>query len=105
MDKTIAISHAVEKEVLAKIKDSDKVTTIYNAVDLTRFSLTTKQFDPHNVILGNVARFYPAKKGQDILIDVTKELKKNSSLNIKCLFAGAVAQNQNQEEIFNDINQ
>ena len=102
MDKIIAISHAVENEILEKTNNSEKVILIYNAVDLKRFSLSTKNFDTNNLVIGNVARFYPAKNGQDILIESIKDLKINQEITVRCLFAGAVA-NENQKKVFQEI--
>lgn len=98
LDKTIAISHVVEKEILKKIKDTHKVVTIYNAVDLDRFSFGSRIFDPKNIQIANVARFYPMKKGQDVLVKAINILKNGSHIEIKCDLAGAVFKGQQEEQ-------
>lgn len=68
-----------------------KVKVVYNAIDFKRVdgSLTENRvFDKNNVVIGNVARFEPEIKGQDILLDAMEKLVKTYP-NIKCLFAGA----------------
>ena len=96
LDETIAISHAVEKEITDRGQNPKKVALIYNAVDLSRFNLKKRPFDGSNVTIGNVARFFPGKKGQDILVEAVKDKS-----NINCRFAGAVF--KGQEEAFRKI--
>ncbi|WP_027206046.1 glycosyltransferase [Butyrivibrio fibrisolvens] len=104
LDKTIAISNIVEEEILKRIKDRNKVKTIYNAVDLGRFTLRNGIFDPDNVMLCNVARFFPDKKGQDLLVKAVSAYKeltgcgdisdRGVASDIRCDFAGAVFKGQ-----------
>ena len=101
LDKTIAISYVVESEILKKAKDHNKVVTIYNAVNIEKFDISDKTFDEHDVRIGNVARFYPEKKGQDILVNAVKEIKKTMKGSIICEFAGAVF--KGQEKTFDEI--
>ena len=44
--------------------------------------------DRNEIIIGNVARILPEKKGQDILIRAVAEIK-DKYPNIKCMFAGS----------------
>ncbi len=106
LDRSIAISHIVENEILKRIKDSNKVNTIYNAVNLNRFIAGNKSFNPKNIMLCNVARFFPDKKGQDVLVEAVKDYKdmcihdENVSddvvAKISCEFAGAVFKGQDK---------
>lgn len=88
-DRFIAISDSVSQDIISAGADNNKVTTIYNAINLVRFRDTGKKkvFDKNEVIIGNVARFVPEKKGQDILIEAIKLLKKDYP-GIRCYFAG-----------------
>lgn len=107
LDRTIAISHIVETEILKRIKDQSKVVTIYNAVDLSRFKVSDKSFDPENVMLCNVARFFPDKKGQDVLTEAVADYKEccayegatsdvDAASGVRCDFAGAVFKGQEE---------
>lgn len=90
-DHIIAISDCVKEDVISAGADSRKVTTVYNAIDFRKFRKPcTKEFDPAQIVIGNVARIQPAVKGQDLLIRALKILKDDFP-NIHCLFAGAPA--------------
>ena len=111
LDRTIAISKIVEREILKRIKDRSKVKTIYNAVNLRRFTVGNKSFDPKNVMICNVARFFPIKKGQDVLVEAVAHYKElleldetidqDAKLDIKCDFAGAVF--KGQEKVYKEL--
>jgi len=104
LDKTIAISKSVESEVLQKLKDNSKVVTIYNAIDLERFKVGNRVFDRRRIRIGNVARIYPEKKGQDILVRAVKECQEKffgENRVLTCDFAGDIF--KGQEEAFNDL--
>lgn len=86
--KIIAISKAVEKEILDKRVPENKVEVVYNAIDTDKFKcVNSKNFDKDSVVIGNIARVYPAKKGQDLLIKAIAELT-SKGYNIRCVFAG-----------------
>lgn len=86
--KIIAISDSVKSEILSRGIDKNKVIKIYNAINLNKFkSDSLKIFDKENIILGNVARLMPEKKGQDLLIQAVSKLKKKYP-KIKCILAG-----------------
>lgn len=90
-DQIIAISESVKKDIINAGAMQEKVKVVYNAIDFKRVdgSLTENRvFDKNNVVIGNVARFEPEIKGQDILLDAMEKLVKTYP-NIKCLFAGA----------------
>lgn len=98
---TIAISNSVQKEILLRNINPLKVTTIYNAINTTKFQLfDNKKALPlrdRNVInLCNVARFFPAKKGQDILVKAVEQLLPEYPA-IHCYFAGEVFKGQECE--------
>lgn len=87
-EKILAISKAVEKEILDKKVPDSKVEVVYNSIDTDRFKCSKrKKFDKNNVVIGSVARIYPQKKGQDLLIRAVAVLC-NRGYNIKCIFAG-----------------
>lgn len=87
-DKFIAISNCVKDDLIGSGVKKDKLITVYNAINLTKFqNHNKKMFDKDYVIVGNVARFIPEKKGQDILIEAIKILQKDYP-NIVCRFAG-----------------
>lgn len=107
----IAISKSVEADITSNGARKTLVNTVYNAIDLSRFSLeitynetatltNRKPFDRNNVVVGNVARIMPDKKGQDILIQAISKVKKKHS-NIKCIFAGAA--DEAHERDFNQL--
>lgn len=88
VNKIIAISKSVKDEIISKGIDEDKVKIIYNAIDLSKFKLCkNKVMIKDEIIIGNVARLVPEKKGQDILIKAMGILK-DKYPNMKCLFAG-----------------
>lgn len=86
--KIVAISKAVEKEILDKSVPENRVEVIFNAIDTDKFKCSdAKKFDRDNIVIGNIARVYPVKKGQDLLIRAIAELM-SKGYNIKCIFAG-----------------
>lgn len=90
-DQIIAISESVKKDIINAGAMSKKVTVVYNAIDFKRIDNNLPQthtFDKNKVVIGNVARFEPEIKGQDILLDAMGKLIKLYP-QIKCLFAGA----------------
>lgn len=102
-NRYIAISHAVQKELLARGIDSSRINIIYNGVNTDRFALRkfqtnrARSFSAEEPIrLGNVARFYPEKKGQDILIQAV-EILKQKNIPVHCRFAGAVYRGQKEQ--------
>ena len=109
-DMTIAISHSVEKEIRSRAVPQEKIITIYNAINIEKF-----QYRPHKsgrntssaanglpaqdrtIRICNVARFYPAKKGQDLLVEALLKLRDHCpDLNFHCTFAGAPAAGQEE---------
>lgn len=88
-DDVVAISEGVKKEILAYNFPEHKIHRIYNAIDLNEFQLR----DHHKskggpLVVGNVARVMPSKKGQDILIKAVALLTKEN-IDVNCKFAGA----------------
>lgn len=110
----IAISKTVEHEILARGTASGKVSVIYNAIDTKRFSLCDHPhihnghihpIDPNApIVIGNVARIIPAKKGQMVLLKAVDQLKQTFP-NIHCYFAGDVVPNYDEQyhELLNYI--
>ena len=85
LDHTVAISDSVREEILSVSPHPEKVTTIYNAIDTDKFclrnagspasaSLSDRGADwkKQPFVIGNVARFLPEKKGQDLLVRPSK---------------------------------
>jgi glycosyltransferase involved in cell wall biosynthesis len=92
--RVIAISDAVREDIIACGIDEKKVSTVYNAIDFSRFDRPrTKEFDPQNIVIGNVARIQPKVKGQDILLRAVAKLKSRYP-GIRCLFAGGVGRGE-----------
>lgn len=97
-DKFIAISETVKKDIIKHGANPDKVKLVYNAINLDVFHRSKiKIFDKRNVIIGNVARFMPEKKGQDVLINAISILK-DTYPNIQCFFAGGY--DSSHEKVF-----
>lgn len=79
----IAISDSVKQDMLSFGATPQKVRTVYNAIDLTKFVPRPKApSDP--IVIGNVARIMPEVKGQDILLDALSQL----DIDFHCYFAG-----------------
>ncbi len=54
------------------------------------------------MVLGNVARLFPDKKGQDVFVKAIAEYKENGKCsNVRCNFAGAVF--KGQEKVFEEL--
>ncbi|MDD6644493.1 MAG: glycosyltransferase family 4 protein [Oscillospiraceae bacterium] len=86
--KLIAISDAVVEDILKNGVSKDKIVRIYNGVDFSRFPVQSRNRDKERpVTIANVARFFPNKKGQDILIKATSILK-NKGVSVRVIFAG-----------------
>ena len=99
--KTIAISESVRKEILSRHMNSNNVVTIYNAIDTQKFHYIPRKHtlplsQCHTIQIGNVARFFPYKKGQDTLIKAIKLLS-NKYPAIHCSFAGDIFKGQENE--------
>ena len=96
--KIIAISEIVKDEVLSMGVKPSKVVKIYNAINISKFTMSKQRninSSSDSIIIGNVARIVPEKKGQDILIKAISKLKSNYP-NIKCFFAGAPPEGKDQ---------
>lgn len=103
----IAISDAVRNEIISRGIRNERITVINNAVNTKEFcpSVGNCRFDIHGsqenagrsfekkLFIGNVARFYPEKKGQDILVKAI-EILKIKYPGIHCSFAGGVYRGQ-----------
>ena len=88
-NKIIAISDSVKKNIIESGASINKVVTIHNAIDTTKFlGYNTKSLNIKSPIIGNIARLVPKFKGQDILIKSIHILKEDYP-NIKCYFAGS----------------
>lgn len=86
-DRFIAISQSVCDDIVSHGAAKNKVSIIYNAIDLKRFSPNTEARNPNQCRIGNVARIMPELKGQDILLQAIALLHEKYP-NIQCFFAG-----------------
>lgn len=102
-DHYIAISKTVQNELLERGISLTRISLIYNGVNTDKFSAAEIKKEMYSsvsvkgsILLGNVARFYPAKKGQDILVQAV-EILKQRKIHVHCKFAGAVYRGQEAE--------
>lgn len=98
-DRFIAISESVKADIIKAGAKSDKIIVVYNAIDFNRINdknVERRMFDKNNIVIGNIARFHPAIKGQDILYEAMGILIKKYP-TIKCYFAGASDQEHLKE--------
>lgn len=100
-DSFIAISTSVKQNAIDSGIDPNKITIVYNAINLNKFQgVNEKPFNPEAIVFGIVARLVPEMKGQDILIDALGIFKQKYK-NFKCYFAGKP--NQGEEYILNNL--
>lgn len=100
----VAISETVKRELLARGIGEHRIRMIHNAVNTEKFCCHRKEEDLRNEAAGqrvwkiaNVARFYPAKKGQDVLLKAVELLhRKQPQIPVRVFFAGAVYRGQDQ---------
>lgn len=93
----LAISDSVKEDLLGQGAQTDKVSVIYNAINLEKFASPNERvLDKNNVVIGNVARINLSQKGQDVLIKAIGLLK--DRYNITCYFAGE-ADSSHKEEL------
>lgn len=100
-DRFIAISESVKADIIKAGANAGKTIVVYNAIDFNRIetkNVARHVFDKKNVVIGNVARFQPAVKGQDVLYEAMAILIRKYP-TIKCYFAGAPDQEHMQEYI------
>lgn len=86
--RLIVISQAVKQDLISHGADAKKVTTVYNAIDLTRFTPSAEDTGNAVPVIGNVARIMPEKKGQDLLVGAMALLR-DEFPDLQCRFAGA----------------
>lgn len=93
--KLIAISDAVVDDIKKYGVKSKKIKRIYNGVNFEKFKFVKKE---KNSIINivNVARFFPDKKGQDILVKAAAILKEKG-YKFKVFFAGGELNSQSNE--------
>ncbi|MDU3335635.1 glycosyltransferase [Paraclostridium bifermentans] len=99
VDKFIAISDSVNKDILSRNINKEKVELIYNGIDISKFNKgKAKNFNENNIVIGCVSRLVPEKKGQDILIKAVNIIKEKYPY-VKCIFAGAVLEVNGKEDL------
>lgn len=102
-DCLVAISECVKEDIIRFGADPNKTVTVYDAININKFQNNLhKEFNPEQVVIGNVARLMPEKKGQDILIKAVTEVKKKYP-NIVCYFAGGY--DEEHKEAFEKLQQ
>lgn len=94
--KIIAISDAVAEDIAMNAVPKDKIRRVYNGVNFTRFPLVERGRPSDTMRIVNVARFYPPKKGQDILIKAGTILR-SKGYKIELIFAGGTLQGHDNE--------
>ncbi|MEM7106553.1 MAG: glycosyltransferase family 4 protein [Bacteroidota bacterium] len=94
IDKIIVNSEATKEKLLennARLIDSNKITTIYNGLDINDFDEQPTSFKyeakKDQIILGNMGRMVE-QKNQVVLIDLALALKKEG-IDFKILIAGS----------------
>ena len=87
-DRLIAISRSVREDMIQRGAPADKISLVYNAMDLTRFHPTQRETPHEPVCIANVARLMPEKKGQDVLLEAMAIVHRTRPEAV-CLFAGA----------------
>lgn len=85
--KLIAISDGVVDDMKGKGAPEKKICRIYNGVQFDNFVVRDENSVKDIPVIANVARFFPKKKGQDILIRAAAELMKRN-VPTKIVFAG-----------------
>lgn len=96
-DKFIGISNAVAGDIVAAGIDEKKVVKVYNGIETKKYDCAKlKKYDENIIVIGCVARIMPELKGQDILLEAIKIVKKQHP-KVMALFAGGVAENQQKD--------
>lgn len=85
--KLIAISNAVFEDILKNGVERKKIERVYNGVNFRKFKELAAPEKKKFYRIVNVARFFPEKKGQDILIKASAILKRKG-IPIQVCFAG-----------------
>lgn len=96
-DNFIGISNAVVEDIVAAGIDEKKVARVYNGIETKKYNCAKlKKYDENAIVIGCVARIMPELKGQDVLLEAIKIVKKQHT-NVIALFAGGVAENQQSD--------
>lgn len=96
-DKFIGISDAVTEDIIAAGIDKKKVVRVYNGIETKKYECARpKKYDENAIVIGCVARIMPELKGQDVLLEAIKIVKKQHP-KVIALFAGGVAENQRRD--------
>ena len=86
-DKFIGISNAVAGDIVAAGIDEKKVARVYNGIETKKYDCAKlKKYDENVIVIGCVARIMPELKGQDILLEAIKIVKKKHP-KVMALFA------------------
>ncbi len=90
MDSVIAISEAVKEEAISYGISTNKIYRVYNAINLEAFAIIEREKEgtKKQIVIGNVARVLPEKKGQDLLIRALSILQRDG-YDVVCRLAGA----------------
>ncbi len=100
-NKYIAISEMVRREIIERGIAEERILLIHNAVNCEKFS--SERYPRRQSAakgtwnIANVARFFPEKKGQDILIRAVEIIRENHpEIGLHLYLAGAVYRGQEQ---------
>ena len=85
--RIIAISNGVKNNIISKGVSEKKVVLVYNGVDFSKYKMKSISNIKEPICIYNVARFFPPKKGQDLLISAGKLLIEKG-YKIKMYFVG-----------------
>ena len=95
----IAISETVKQEIMGRGIPESRIFLIHNAVNCEKFSrerYPARRHSAHDTWnIANVARFFPEKKGQDILIRAIEIIRRtHPEMKLHLYLAGAVYRGQ-----------
>ncbi len=101
-DRYVAISASVKKEILGRGITKSRIALIHNAVNTEKFARSRKKAENAEASGGEsvcnivqVARLFPAKKGQDLLLEAAVLLRENyPALHWHIYLAGEVYRGQ-----------
>ncbi len=85
LNKIIAISEAVKKDILARNIPENQIEVVYNGVSKERFTALHQNYTEKTLIC--VARLVPQLKGQDLLIKAVGLLR-DQGKRVNCLLVG-----------------
>lgn len=97
-EKIIAVSKYISIELQSYMKiPKSKIELIHYGIDIEKYhQLHSKKLDTNKIVIGNIGRIEPIKKGQDVLIRAVSEIRKRFQ-NIKVLFIGYTKEDETKK--------